>query len=149
MRLMTFSDSKPEREKVAFPIMPLPYRSHEPVNYYGSANQRIIARRKALADAPYKKNDLVFINIGSNEAPEIRLGRVIMAFAEALETKGYLIPKWRVQLVTKDGFWSAQWRYCWPGDIYRAYFQEKSGGEAIPRNLPTVVRYMTDLRPIF
>ena len=120
----------PPREAIVFPVRPLEYRSYEPLD--DSASHP--ARRAAKEDrkyTPYQKGDIFFINTGFHV---ITIARVVMCFQHYQERRGYYIPKWRIQLATKDGHWSAQWRYCFPGDVFRAYFMDDN--HETPRKLP-------------
>ncbi len=134
-------DPKPEREKIELPLSVLPYQAYEPA--FRSIGYR--DRLKSREYTPYQPGDILFVNIGTTRMPEIRVAKVYICHSEWQEGNSWYIPKWKVQLATKDGFWSQQWRYCWPGDVYRAYHGETDDQV---RSLPMVINMVSDLCPV-
>lgn len=135
----------PKREKIVFPIVPESYHSYEAVDHFPGRgiDDGVASRKKALETFPYKAGAILFVNIGGTQHPDIKLARVFRLFAHYMENRDYLIPRWRIQVATKDGHWSQQWRYCWPGDVFRAYFADSNGD--VERSLPTVLNSVDDL----
>lgn len=89
--------------------------------------------REARDASPYKEGDVFWVNLGTARDPAIKRARVLHVFAERLERAGYCIPKYSVQTETANGLWSKVWCYTYPGNIYRAYFDENEE----PRNHDT------------
>ena len=71
---------------------------------------------------PYSIGDIVLINFGSNDKPDIKPCKIIYIGCYFLQHMCEWIPKYRVQWLTKKGEFSKNWKHAWPAEIYRAYF---------------------------
>jgi hypothetical protein len=117
-------------EPVAFPVPTPAYLESdlEPIRYE-------MGLRTNREFAPYQPGELLLANIGTLEAPRLRLARVYVVIPDKMEMAGHYIPRYRSQLCTKVGTWSLQWRDLWPGDVFRAF---RTGPDQ-PRELPEAI----------
>jgi hypothetical protein len=132
----------PVREPVVFPLVAPVYHRYE--EYDRPANRPLgsglLVRDRSFA--PYQNGDLLFFLHNG----EIKLGRVYTIFSKYQSFRGYYIPQFRVQFVTKDGHWSNNWLDVWPGAIYDAYFIDRD--EDRRRTLPATIESLAQLRDI-
>ncbi len=136
MRRLNYVERMKGREQIIFPVTPEPYREHEPIDAPFSAGRRTAAR-KEREHMPYRVGEIVFARL--NE--KIKLVRIYTCQWHLQTRLDEYIPMWKVQAATLDGHWSGLWANCYPGYIYRAYFDDDDK----PRTLPTIVERLEDL----
>ena len=89
---------------------------------YRTADYETLSReggaRAVRKGSAYRKGDVTHAFLDQ------KLILVLGVNTQALESKGFVIPRFRVQHATKKGLWSQSWLYCFPGDIYRAHFDD-------------------------
>ena len=107
-----WTGEKPARERAIFPLEICEFRSFEAEFDYPKSGGLTSKR----SFAPYQPGDVVLARDGV-----IKVVRIMRVFAERLTSSGDLIPKYRVQHLTKDFHWSNQWTYVWPGYIFHGY----------------------------
>jgi hypothetical protein len=137
-------EDKPEREAIIFPLSILPYRSYLDIDVpplREGTTKRLDARRQARKQAPYQPGDIFFAEIARGD---IRLIRVLYLMIENNDRRGVFLPYWRSVFSSKDGFWSQVWRDIWPGNVYRAYFNQSEQ----PRGLPERLHSLDELRSL-
>jgi hypothetical protein len=103
---------------------------------YRESNDSAKYRAGLLEDttfAPYQPGTVVWFWTRG----EVRLGRVQKVDSIYLMEHGHHIPKYKVQIATKDGYWAGQTETVYPDLIKRAYFVARYLDE--PRDLPTLV----------
>lgn len=122
MRHLSRFNGSSSTQYISFPIKTPEYFSYEEQDEYQ------MGMRSNREFAPYQKGDLILFHDGEN----IRLGKVLNVFSEYREHRGVHIPKWRVQVNNKNGTWSKNWRYVYPGNIYRAYYDSNGNKKDIP-----------------
>lgn len=122
-------DVKKTREEIVFPMVAPDYHSYEECDVHARPRLRDMYTDRAFA--PYQPGETMLVEIGG----KTRLARVTNVF-HYVNRWNDCIPKWRVQLATKDGYWSQNWQYVYPGDVYRAYHD----GE-IRREIPSQIDF--------
>lgn len=113
-----------ERERAVFPLTVCEYRDWR----YKFAPCSKYAILEDPTFNPYAEGDVVYVRV---DMDTVTVARVIGCKAEphydnrdqnGKRELDYYIPKFKVQFLTKDGYWSGLWKYVWPGSIYRAYY---------------------------
>lgn len=122
------------REAIQFPVKTPTYHPYEEVDVCerlqcGVSLKQMRADRKF---APYQPGDTMLI-LDSDGI--VKLARVMLVFEERNHHDEF-IPKWKVQVATRSGHWSLNWKYVFPGSIYRAHFTNAEKGADTPRKLP-------------
>ena len=100
----------PDFEEVYFSV---------PADDDDAVNRGIRRSRAAREASPYQRGDVVVLNFGSTEEPDLRKCLILRVWSEYLERRMYYIPKYRVVWETKAGKWSHGFKYVWPGQIER------------------------------
>jgi hypothetical protein len=117
---------------VVFPVEVCPYREI-------GKDVDDIEGRAVREGAPYRKGDVIYIKNGITGG--VFVGRVLFVGSQYLRTKGYWIPRYRVQRITRKGTWSGTYYYVNPGDIHRAWHEDDK-----PVRLPKTVDSPYDVR---
>lgn len=117
------------REAIALPLATPVYHAYEEQDRWTRPALRDLYADRAFA--PYQPGETMLVQDGD----KVRLARVIRVDHDTNRFDEF-IPKWKVQLATQDGHWSQNWKYVYPGHVYRAHFVEDKDGKATPRDLP-------------
>lgn len=121
----SYGDSPAPREAIDPATVICPYRTYEPID------ERHKGYRTDRTFAPYQPGEvMLFHDHSAAEGKQRKLARVVGVFSHRQQRTDELIPRYRVQVSTRDRYWSGNWRYLFPGDIYRAYFD--AADQAIP-----------------
>lgn len=120
------------REAIAFPVPTPAYHAYEEQDRWSRPPLREMWASRAFA--PYQPGETMLVNLDGR----VKLARVVRVDHETNRHDEF-IPKWKVQLATKDGHWSQNWQHVYPGHVYRAHFVEDRDGKATPRDLPAQI----------
>jgi len=130
---------KPERERVIFPLEVCEYRS------YTAEYEHYRGIREDRSFAPYQPGEVLFVRNGNL----IQIARVLRVFAHHMESKrngDRYIPRYNIQTVTKDLFWSANYRSVFPGDIFYAYHERGPGEKSVFRPPFILKEFIAELK---
>jgi len=110
-----------EPERAVFPMLVEPYRKRS----YAFAPDSPYRLSKDPEFMVYQPGDIIYVR---TELDKVEIAKVLGVNAEPRYTVyegvreiSEYIPRWKVQFLNKNGFWSGLWKYVWPGEVYRAY----------------------------
>lgn len=111
-----------EPERAVFPLLMAEFKDFHYA--FAPASPYKLARDPEFLT--YELGDVIYVRTSPEK---VEIAKIIgvkaevhhMSMSNGKRVPDEYIPRWKVQFLNKNGYWSQLWKYVWPGDVFRAY----------------------------